>query len=70
MAKIRFAPFDAAEYLDNEGVIEEYLAAALEDPDPEAFMIAVSNVAGALGRNFVGGQKLCEAVRNERERSF
>ena len=49
MAKSRFAPFNAAEYLDNEAVIAEYLGAALEDPDPEAFMMAVSNVAKARG---------------------
>ena len=49
MAKTKFAPFDAAEYLDNEEVIAEYLAAALEDPDPEVFMMAVSNVAKARG---------------------
>jgi probable addiction module antidote protein len=49
MAKTKFAPFDAAEYLDNEEVIAEYLAAALEDPDTEAFMMAVSNVAKVRG---------------------
>ena len=49
MAKTKFAPFNAAEYLDNEEVIAEYLAAALEDPDPEAFMMAVANVAKARG---------------------
>ena len=49
MAKTKFAPFNAAEYLDNEEVIAEYLAAALEDPDPEVFMMAVSNVAKARG---------------------
>jgi probable addiction module antidote protein len=49
MAKTRFAPFNAAEYLDNEEVIAEYLAAALEDRDPEVFMMAVSNVAKARG---------------------
>jgi probable addiction module antidote protein len=49
MAKTRFAPFNAAEYLDNEEVIAEYLAAALEDPDPEVFMMAVANVAEARG---------------------
>lgn len=49
MAKTKFAPFNAAEYLDNEQVIAEYLAAALEDPDPEVFMMAVSNVAKARG---------------------
>jgi probable addiction module antidote protein len=49
MAKIKFAPFDAADYLDNEEVIAEYLAAALEDPNPEVFMRAVSSVAKARG---------------------
>jgi probable addiction module antidote protein len=49
MAKRKFAPFNAADYLDNEEVIAEYLAAALEDPDPEVFMMAVSNVAKARG---------------------
>jgi probable addiction module antidote protein len=49
MAKTKFAPFNAEEYLDNEEVIAEYLAAALEDPDPEVFMMAVSNVAKARG---------------------
>ena len=49
MAKTKFAPFNAGECLDNEEVIAEYLAAALEDSDPEAFMMAVSNVAKARG---------------------
>jgi probable addiction module antidote protein len=49
MAKTKFAPFNAADYLDNEEVIAEYLAAALEDPEPEVFMMAVSNVAKARG---------------------
>jgi probable addiction module antidote protein len=49
MAKTKFARFDAADYLDNEEVIAEYLAAALEDPDPEVFMMAVANVAKARG---------------------
>jgi len=49
MAKTKFAPFNAVDYLDNEEVIAEYLAAALEDADPEAFMMAVANVAKARG---------------------
>ncbi|GFE91332.1 addiction module antidote protein [Steroidobacter agaridevorans] len=43
------APFDASEFLDNEEVIAEYLAAALEDPDPDVFLRAVANVAKARG---------------------
>jgi probable addiction module antidote protein len=52
MAKTRLsdlAPFDASDYLDGEDVIAEYLAAALEDPDPEAFLVAVRDVAKARG---------------------
>jgi len=43
------APFDASDYLDSEEVIAEYLTLALEDPDPEAFMTAVRDVAKARG---------------------
>ncbi|MDO9067233.1 MAG: putative addiction module antidote protein [Deltaproteobacteria bacterium] len=44
-----FAKFDAADYLDNETVIAEYLTAALEDPNPEVLLAALSNVAKARG---------------------
>ena len=43
------APFDAADYLDNEKVIAEYLNAALEDKNPDVFLIAVGDVAKARG---------------------
>lgn len=49
MAKIKFAPFNAAQYLDNDDVIVAYLTAALDDPDPAAFTMALSNVAEARG---------------------
>ena len=49
MAKVKLAPFDASECLDDEEVIAEYLTAALEDPNPEVFLIAVANVAKARG---------------------
>ena len=45
----QLAPFDASEYLDNEEVIAEYLAAALEDPNPDTFLRAMANVAKARG---------------------
>ena len=45
----RFAPFDAADYLTDEETIAEYLSAALEDPDPDLFLIAVRDVARARG---------------------
>jgi probable addiction module antidote protein len=41
--------FDAADYLNNEKVIAEYLNAALEDENPNVFLIAVSDVAKARG---------------------
>lgn len=47
--KIESAPFDAADYLHDEETIAEYLTAALEDPDPDMFLVAVKNVARARG---------------------
>ena len=43
------APFDAADYLDDEQTIAEYLTAALEDPNPDVFLTAVRDVARACG---------------------
>jgi probable addiction module antidote protein len=43
------APFDAADYLDSEEVIAEYLNAALEDENPDVFLVAVGDVAKARG---------------------
>ena len=47
--KIRLAPVDTSEHFDSEEVIEEYLKAALEDPNPDLFLLAVANVAKARG---------------------
>lgn len=47
MAKL--APFDAADYLDDEETIAEYLTAALEDPNPDVFLSAVRDIARARG---------------------
>lgn len=49
MAKVKLAPFDASEFLDDEKIIAEYLTAALDDPNPEVFLLAVANVAKARG---------------------
>lgn len=43
------APFDAADYLDSEEVIAQYLSAALEDENPDVFLVAVGDVAKARG---------------------
>ena len=47
--RLNLAPFDASDYLDSEEVIAEYLTVALGDPDPDAFLMAVSDVAKARG---------------------
>ncbi|MET3409032.1 addiction module antidote protein [Methylobacterium sp. 1030] len=46
---MRFTPFDASEFLDSEEAIAEYVAAALDDPDPELFIAALGDVAKARG---------------------
>jgi len=46
---LELAPFDASDYLYSEEVIAEYLTAALENPDPDAFLMAVCDVAKARG---------------------
>lgn len=43
--QLGIAPFDASDYLDSEETIVEYLSAALENPDPDAFLVAVRDVA-------------------------
>ena len=45
----RLATFDAADYLDDEETIAEYLTAALEDPNPDVFLAAVRDIARARG---------------------
>ena len=47
--QLGLAPFDASDYLDNEETIAEYLAVALENPDPDIFLGAVRDVAKARG---------------------
>jgi len=47
--QMNLAPFDASDYLDSEEVIAEYLTAALEDTDPDTFLMAVRDVAKARG---------------------
>lgn len=46
---VKLAAFDAADYLDEEETIAEYLTAALEDPNPDVFLAAVRDVARARG---------------------
>ncbi len=46
---LKLKTFDASDYLDTEEVIAEYLTAALENPDPDVFLMAVRDVAKARG---------------------
>jgi probable addiction module antidote protein len=46
---VKVSKFDAAEYLDSEEAIAEYLTAALEDENPDVFLAAISDVAKARG---------------------
>ena len=41
--------FDAAEFLEDEETIVEYLNIALEDPNPEMLLLAVRNITRARG---------------------
>lgn len=60
--------FDAADYLDNEVVIAEYLNAALEDENPDVFLAAIADVAKASGmttiakRTGLGRESLYKAL--------
>ena len=45
----KFKPFDASDYLHDEETIAEYLTAALEDSNPDMFLVAVRDVARARG---------------------
>jgi probable addiction module antidote protein len=51
--RTKLSEFDASAYLDNEEVIAEYLAAALEDGNPDVFLAAVGNVAKARGMSAI-----------------
>ena len=45
----KFTPFDASKYPVDETAIAEYLAAALEDTNPDHFIAALGDVAKARG---------------------
>lgn len=44
-----FAKLDTVDYLDSEELIAAYLAAALEDVNPDVFLAALADVAKARG---------------------
>src|SRR5271169_3187844 len=47
--KTTYKEFDAADYLDNDEVITEYLSAAAQDPNPDVFVAALGDVTKARG---------------------
>lgn len=47
--KLGLAPFDASDYLDSDEAIIEYLRIALNNPDPDALIVALRDVAKARG---------------------
>ncbi|AJW96687.1 addiction module antidote protein [Burkholderia gladioli] len=51
-----YAEFDAADYLDNDETVAEFLAVAAEDPDPAVFLAAVAAVARARGMTKVASE--------------
>ena len=57
--KIITAPFDAADYLTDDETVAEYISAALEDPDPDMFLVAVKTVARARGMAQLGTYPQC-----------
>ena len=52
----KLAKFDAAEFLDDEAAIAEYLNAALAEDNPAVFLAAVSDVVRARGISAVAAQ--------------
>ena len=53
MTMVRLTEFDSSAYLTNDELVAEYLSAALEDPNPDVFLVAVGNVAKARGMSSI-----------------
>ena len=52
-SRVKFSAFDAADYLDNEAVIAEYLSLAASDENADVLLKALSDVAKARGMSQV-----------------
>ncbi|WP_273795192.1 addiction module antidote protein [Brucella intermedia] len=44
-----FTDFDVSDYLDSDEMIAEFLAATMEDDNPEVFIAALGHIAKAKG---------------------
>lgn len=51
--RIKVKEYDPSAFLDSDELIAEYLNAALEDRDPEVFLLAIGNVAKARGMSAI-----------------
>jgi len=61
-AKVRFKRFEAADFLKGETAIEEFLAVAMEDPNPDVFLAALSEVAKVRGIAALAGYRVFDDV--------
>lgn len=50
---VKVTEFDPSAFLDNDELVAEYLAAALEEEDPEVFLAAIGHVAKARGMSTI-----------------
>lgn len=53
---MKTSKFDIAEHLDSDEMIIEYLNAALEDGDENAIIVAIGNIAKAMGMTKISEQ--------------
>ncbi len=53
---MKTSKFDIADYLDNDGIIAEYLNEALENGDEKAILVAIGNTAKAIGMTKIAEQ--------------
>jgi probable addiction module antidote protein len=67
--KLVVTEFDPAEFLDSDEMIAGYLTHAMEDPNPDVFLSALSDVARAKGMTAIaektglGRESLYKALR-------
>jgi len=70
-AAVKTHPYDAAVYLETEEDMADYLAAALEDGDPQVVTLALGAIARARGmskiarKSGLGRQNLYKALSAE-----
>lgn len=53
---MKTSKFDITDYLDSDEMIAEYLNSALEDGDEDAIIVAIGNIAKAIGMTKIAEQ--------------